>query len=349
MRHPALLAVLLGLSAALLATPGTGAVAPAAVKTTGGWIEALTMDRGTVAYGLAAEPSACHKVIAWYPLTRKAMFVSGKKTGRCGSDEPSGMGIEAVGVAGRRVAWIRNITGNTESYDTLYTATLPKSHERRVASAVRTGDTSGVLTGEWIGGLVSDGESLFVSRWHTDSQGSVTDGSLNTVGPLRLRTVIRGPDTVVAFGADGGRIAVLRPDGTIALYATKGAGLRTFAPPSPKEVALRKDLLVVLTKTQTLVVYNANTGALLRTWPVPDRAWHLDVHSGVAVYSVGRRLHALRLATGKDVVIVEARRAIVDVEIEAPGLVYAFNTVRGIKPVGNLAFLPMRRVVDAVS
>lgn len=350
MRRPIVAASLAGAACAvLIAGTGLGAVAPASAKKTSGWIEALAMDGRLVAYGFDNQASGCHKVIAWNPVTGWAGFVSGTKGGRCGDDESSGMNITGLAVAGQRVAWVRNITGNTESDDALYTATLPKPSERRLASAVRTGDVDAVLTGDWIGGLVGDGTDLLVNRWRTDGDGAVVDGSLDAVRARGLRTVVRGPEAVRASSVDAGRVAVLRRDGKVALYSSKGASLRTLAPASVRELALRTDMLVVLTKAKTLEIYNANTGTFVRSWPVAAGARHLDVHSGVAIYAVGKDLHGLRLATGRDVVLVSTRRAIVGAEVEAPGVVYAFNTVRGGKAVGNLAYLPMRRVVDAVS
>ena len=37
------------------------------------------------------------------------------------------------------------------------------------------------------------------------------------------------------------------------------------------------------------------------------------------------------------------------IEIEAPGVVYAFNTVKGTADVGNVALVPLSRVIAAVS
>src|SRR5262249_54438001 len=146
-----------------------------------------------------------------------------------------------------------------------------------------------------------------------------------------------------------GRVAVLRAEGTVALYSTAGRALRTFAPTPAREVALDKRSVVVLTKARTLEVLNATTGGSVHSWPVPSGARHLDVHAGVAVFAVGHQLRALRLATGRDVVIATARRAIVGAEIEAPGVVYAVNSLRGITEVGTVVFMPLSRVLAAVS
>ncbi len=81
----------------------------------------------------------------------------------------------------------------------------------------------------------------------------------------------------------------------------------------------------------------------------PGGAAHLDVYGGIAVYAVYRKLHALQLTTGRDVVIASLKRAVVTDQIEAPGLVYGYDTVHGSEDLGNLAFVPMSNVVAAVA
>ena len=140
---------------------------------------------------------------------------------------------------------------------------------------------------------------------------------------------------------------MLRLDGTVAVHDTDtGRVLLTVTPSSARAVALRKDYLVVLTKSKTLEIYNSHTAALVKKWPVAGGAGRLDVHSGIAVYAVGRKVHVLRLSDGKDVVLATAPRAIEGLEIEAPGIVYAYNTVKGIKDVGNLAFVPLAKATS---
>jgi hypothetical protein len=125
--------------------------------------------------------------------------------------------------------------------------------------------------------------------------------------------------------------------------------LLTVSPSSAREVALRQDYIVVLTRTRTLEIFNANTGAQVRTLPVAAGASKLDVHSGIAAYAVGRTVHVLRLSDGKDAVLATAPRALRALEIEAPGIGYAYNTVKGIKDVGNLAFVPMGKATSLLS
>jgi hypothetical protein len=57
----------------------------------------------------------------------------------------------------------------------------------------------------------------------------------------------------------------------------------------------------------------------------------------------------MRLTDGRDAVLATAPRTIQGLEVEAPGVAYSYNTVKGIKDVGNLAFVPMRKTTSIVS
>lgn len=340
-------AAVLALLALLVALPAEGRRAATTVKNTNGWIESIAMDGPRVAYDVSAKFSpgpACNKLFVWNVQTSAGALVSGKQT--CAADSTStGAGVREIAVAGTQISWIVNLGGNTESDDYLYTASLPKPKEALLASAVRTGDVDGTLTGGWIGGLVGDGDLLAVDTWQTDKAGNVTSAALRRVRPEGLTTIASGAAVVRAVAADAGRIAVARGDSRVALYSSLGKLEHTFAPSSVKEVALRKDYLVVLTKSKTLEVFNAHTAGLVKTWAVIPGAARLDVHSGVAAYAVGRKVHVLRLSDGKDAVLATAPRAIEGLQIEAAGIAYAYNTVRGIKDVGNLAFVPLAKAI----
>jgi hypothetical protein len=333
---------------AALAVPAAAAAGPTArVKNTNGWIESLAMDGPRVGYAVAGG-AGCTKVFSWNVLTQGGALVSGRET--CVADSTStGGGVTEIAVAGTRLAWIVNLGGNTESADRLYTASLPAPHERRVATALRTGNVDGTLTGSWLSGLVGGGDRIAVNQFTTDASGTVSTAALRRLDAVRLRTIAAGGATIHAGSLDRHRVAVLRPDQKVALYDTElGRLLLTVSPSSAKEVAPRHDYVVVLTRTRTLEIFDARTGAAVRTLPVAAGASKLDVYAGVAAYAVGRAVHVLRLADGKEVVLAAAPRAIVGLEIEAPGIVYAYDTVKGIKDVGNLAFVPMRTATSAL-
>lgn len=343
MRAVAIAALLLAVSVPAAAAPG-----PAAhVKNTNGWIEAIAMDGPRLAYAVKGGPT-CTRVFAWNVLNGSAASVSGRDT--CTADSTStGGGVTEIAVAGTRLAWIVNMGGNTESADLLYTASVPRPREKLVANVLRTGDVDGTLTGGWLGGLVGSGDRMAVDQFTTNATGTIETAALRRLDP-EPTTIAAGKGTLSPASLDLHRIAVLRFDGKIALYDTEtGRLLVTVTPSSAREVALRKDYIVVLTRTRTIEIFNARTGAPVRALRVAAGAAKLDAHSGIAAYAVGRTVHVLRLADGKDAVLATAPRAIAALQIEAPGIAYAFNTVRGTRDVGNLAFVPMRRATSLLS
>ena len=338
---------LLGLLAAALVLALPAGAAGPRVKNTRGWIESLAMDGPRVAYAVAGS-SGCTKVFVWNVRTEAGAVVSGART--CDADNSStGAGVREIAVAGPRVAWIVNQGGNTESNDYLFTATLGGARERLVASAMRTGDVDGTLSGGWMNHLVGAGDWVAVNRFTTDATGTITQSSLQRLD-TGLTTLVLGKPSLYAASLDLGRVAVLRPDQKVAIYdATTKKLLLTIPTTSAKEVALRKDYAVVLTRTKTIEVYNSHTGELLRRWPVAAGAFRLDVHSGIAVYAVGRTVFAVRLIDGHDTPVATAPRAIEGLEIEASGIVYAYNTVKGVRDVGNLAYVPLAQVNSVLS
>jgi hypothetical protein len=363
--------VLIAVSAAAIGTArgetdaGRPAVARERRLAVAGELRLLAMDGGRVAYDLAGDALAksrerrCNRVRVWTVAAGRTVAVSGRRT--CTADSTStGAGVRELALAGARVAWIRNVGGNTESDDELYTASLGRPRERRLASASRHGDVDCVLTGRWLGGLVGDRDLLVYNAWTTTAanpgqQGScamkATSGALRRIAGARTSRIAAGTDVLVATDADRGRIAVLREGGRVALYSPRGGLVRAFAATGAKEVAIAGDFLALLTRTRALEIYGVPTGALVRTLGVASDAAHLDAASGVAAYAAGRRLHVVQLRTGKDVVLAAGLRSIVEVAIDDPGVAYGYN-LRWSRRLGSRAkivFVPMARVLRALA
>jgi hypothetical protein len=199
----------------------------------------------------------------------------------------------------------------------------------------------------------------------------MSNGRLSLVGTRGLKRIVSGPDAIVAESVDAGRIAVVRSmalwpshyrlsggDGSVGVYSTSGKLLFEVNRGTAKEAALNGNTLAVLTTTNRIEVYNAKTGAFVRLWRVPLRAGHLDVHAGIAIYSVygrysgPRALHALQLRTGKDVVLARGVGPYPyaqgdDAQIDQLGVVYVLNRWTKM-PRGHVVFVPMARVLAAV-
>jgi len=313
------------------------------------------MDGPWVAYDVASEASRpCNRVYVWNVLTGKTTVVSGKQT--CHADESStGSGVRELAVAAPQVAWIVNQGGISESRDQLYTSSFPRPKERRLETAIRTGEASevatcgglhaGGLAGTWIGCLVGNGGFLAVNRWSTDTSDNVTSRRLSRIG-TSLRRIVPGPGSMDAVSTDGKQVAVLRANGSVGLYSTAGKLLRVVTPSTAEEGA-RGDYVVALTKANTLEVFNSHSGKRLHVWRVAQRATFLDVSSKMAAYAAplaGGRLpnavHVLRLPSGKDRIVARNRviaNQIRGVELEPTGLAYA--------RFGRVVFIPMSRLL----
>jgi hypothetical protein len=315
---------------------------------------AVAMSGFRVAYDVGRDsvrPVRCgNQIIVWNVRTGTKRRVSGKDT--CSANASStGSGVTYLAIAGNRIAWIINWGGNTEASDYLRMASLPGPKQRLVASATRYGDIE-TLEGTWIGNLVGSGDLLAVNRWVTNANGAITRSELDAIGKGSLRRVAAGQNVIAAQAVASGRIAVLRSNGSIGIYGAGGNLLRQIKPDSAKEIALQRDRLLVLTKTKTLAIYNSRSGALLRSWPVPEGAGTLATYAGVAAYAdysdtpccKRYKVHVVRLATGKDVVIANGTSWLSprDIDLDAGGLIYVKNS-------HALAFVPLGRLLVAVS
>jgi len=325
-------------------------------KRTPGLVESLAMDGSRVAYDVAGNYSSrtrCNEVYVWNVARNVTRRVSGRQT--CGADNSStGAGVRELALAGGRVAWIVNQGGNSESGDHLYVSSVAGAHERVLASAFRTGSVDGILTGNWLGGLVGSGSFVGVDHWATDTMGAVTRARLQRVG-ARLGDLAEGTGTLLAKSTDGRLVAVLRDDGSIGLYSTRGALLRTVTPGNgATQIAVRGDYLAVLTTADMLEVYNSHSGRRLKTWRVAHGARSLDLSSGLATYAApfpsggyARVVHVRRLKSGRDRVLATTPPELVGVRVEPAGLAYAFNRIAPGRP-GAVVFVPMSRVVRAL-
>jgi hypothetical protein len=339
--------VLIALAVAVTAAPvpAVGKGHPSRVKTTRRSIESIGMDGPIVAYDLHAAGTGCNEVFTWNLDTNGGRIVSGD--GTCDADSSStGSGVTELAVAGRRVAWIVNTGGNTEGDDDLYSSSLPRPKEKHLLSAMRTGDVDRRLDGDWIQGLGGDGDLLAVSTFTT--QGSaVTREALRVVGPTSVRRIARGRGTTTSSAVGAGRIAVVRDDGKVALCAASGSLLHLYPTQLARDAALTQHTLVVLSAKGLQVFGTGPGGPLLHTWHAPGDAISLGAEGDVAVYSrycqaadtCGREVDAVRLSTGKTVRLARTPHDVVGLQIEAPGVVYAYDGGKG-----TIVFRPAAQV-----
>ena len=355
---PVLIAGLLGLALAASAA-GTTAASGTKIRHLQTAVGALAIDGSRIAYDAgsryATHPQA-NKVLVWNLRTGKTVKVSGKKTAAADTSS-TGSGVFQLALAGTRVAWLVNVGGNLEGDDYLFTSSVTMPKEHQVASAIRTGDgcpgrSFSHCAGPWLGGVVGSGNLIAANRWTTDGNGVVTAGQLDVLSGTKLKAVATGANTVEAAAADGGRVAVLRADGGVALYSAAGKPLLTVNPPGAEAVALSGKSLLVGTTTRQLKLYNAHTGSLRKIFSVRGNRQPrtLDVQSNVLVYTTGNagELHAVNLSTGKDRVIAKPHGGIEFAEMDSVGLVYADNGSGTSFGKATLVFRPLAAVEAAV-
>jgi hypothetical protein len=331
---------------------GTTSTPRATVRHLGVPVGALAVDGDRVAYDLdarnATNPKAKDRVLVWNVRTGKTVVVSGKKT--AGASAVGGQGVFQLAIAGPRVAWLVNEGGNVESDDYLLTSSATKPKERQVASALRSGDgcegrETTDCAGPWLGGLVGSGSTIALNRWTTDSQGTVTSGALYLVEGTQTTSIATGADTVSAVATDGGREAVLRTDGSVAVYSASGTVLATVTPPSANAVALSGKNLVVLSKGRQLELYDSGSGSLQKTFLLRGQGpQNLDAQGNVATYTSGSSVRAINLSSGKDRAVGTLPSRVAFARISGAGLAYAANGVRASFGTATLAFLPLARV-----
>ena len=150
-----------------------------------------------------------------------------------------------------------------------------------------------------------------------------------------------------AVWVDGGRILVQQSDTQLTIYSAGGSVLKQItAVPSTTftNTVLQGSQLLTSRSNNTLALYNAHTGAFVKTVRVKGNDVELrDLQSGLAVYLDYNHLHVVRLADGKRFTLTLSEN-LVDARIEAAGLYYAYNVGKGAYR-GRVAFVPFAKVV----
>lgn len=362
-RLSTLLAAVAGLLAlALVVSAGAAKAPPQKLKRVGLPVVSLAIDGSRVIF------SSDDNTVSVWDMHSGAITRLRRGAGRF-TDNPS---IRQVAIAGQRTAWITiaSVGNSQETTARLFTASLATRRAHKIASAFRVfGDDEG-WSGDWVSGLAGSGTALAVSRWTTTPNANangptISNARLSLIEPGRrpLRVIASGTTSIVSAAVDAGRIAVLRPDNGVGIYSIRGALVREITPSSAKEVAFGGGRVVVLTETKTLEVYDAQSGALLHTWPVatksPDmQAENLSAYGRIGVYLdtsdyVAARLHVVDLSSGKEVVLPVSQHYGRDAVVGRLGLVYAVNRLYfGAQPpkrTGTLVFLPTSRVLVGIA
>jgi len=335
----------LAAGAAAPSPPARTLTFPAKAFHVAGPVGPIALDGSIAAYAIIGNASkACQAGVHVYRLdlsTGRSSPASGHAT--CSWPQTStGRGVFELAAAGKRVAWLANFGGNTESGEILFSTTAKAGRDTMLARSDRIGPDLDTLTGTEIGGLVSDGSRIAYSTWSVQKGTTVTQGALHRIpgtAPLAGDSA-----AVVDASADAGRVAVLRADGSVAIFGLSGALLQTIIPPPARAIALDGGLLAVLTTSRTVAVYDRTDGTLLHTWPIAAGAMTIDASGGIAVYATlyasPGSVHALDLATGADATLFSAHAHVSGARIGTPGVLYGYDT----RTEGKIVFVPLASV-----
>jgi len=277
---------------------------------------------------------------------------------RCGGGQS---GVDDVGVASRRLAWVRVNRSNDLSQQ-LVTATVDRPHPRHFLANGYDAGTTGV--GDFVGNVEGDRSLLVFNTWttcYTDPNGAYracpprvpketiyTDSEkLWRIVGGRKRLIASARNELKALAVASGRILVARHNGSLELRRPDGHITQKFhfRRGEVQAALLDSSELVVLDhgSRDTWRVYDPGSGALKRTLPVRRHAKAADVEHGLLVYVVRRNVYVLRLADGHEKTYTAPAAKILHTgplpvlaQIEPSGLYYAYE----VHESGRVRFVP---------
>ena len=290
---------------------------------TNGRITALAMDGPRVALAVTDPQRRCDRVLYWNVAWRPVQRISAPNGPTCAS--PQQTAISRVAIAGFRAAWLRPAGGAQA-----VVAGSPKCQEWIIRRLQRGSGHDEVV------GLAGDREILAfaVTRHERELRGTSEVALVS--GRFRAVDLIARREIPTQLVADRGRIAVLWDDGTVQLLGQRGRILRQFAIGRAVAIALAGDKLVAV-RDGKLDVYSVSSRSRVAQWPVPSDVRGVDLQYGLAVLHTPRRVLGVRVDSGQTSLIARSPRTIVNVQVEAAGLAYAYN----VRSHGIVRFIPI--------
>ena len=335
-------------------------------------VDELAADGDSVAY------RTCGEIGVWKPA-RETVTAVRSDLPLC-NFEDNWLQFYSLALAGDQVGWgvVEGGNGQTSSL----TATAVAAHPSTMMLAGGPGETNGDPRGTArVGYLLGAGPLLVFSSWaYCDDVGNNSCWQLPAAQrPLVSQTLwrFRGPSwpgtcpgtttaatsarceqlrveagTLRPLDVAAGRIVAGGDNATVVLDAD-GHQLLSIPVLTTAAQLAGSDLVVLV--PGALRDYDATTGALLHSWPLPNVAvggfcgvpiWkcgspHLRLEGaarGLVAYLLEGKLHVLRLHDGADTVVADAT----DAQLDDNGLFYAYQTT-GIWP-GRIGFAPFNEL-----
>ena len=286
--------------------------------TTGGAINAISMDGLRVALAVRDRTGVCDRVLYWNVAWPPVQRISAPAGPTCDAGA-RGTRIDALAIGGFRTEWVAAQGGAVRLI-----AGSPKCQEWVVLRLGRGG----------LRALAADGSTV---AYATRAGVGVVTGS------WRPRPIATGSGAPRAVTVDGSRVAILGSDGNVEIRTTGGALVARPHVGAAHAIALEAMRLVAL-RPGRLDVFDTRSGARIRSIVVAAGAHGLDVQDGVAALARGRYAVVVDLRSGRTAVVGAGPRPLVGVQIERPGLAYAWSTGRS----GVARFVPAGRIDAAL-
>lgn len=269
-------------------------------------IKAFAMDGPRVAVMLDAPGRTCDPVRFWNVPWHSFVRINMIEDLTCAHGMQMGA---ALAIAGIGAEWVATKAGTPRII-----VSDSKACIEDVAGTIRTATTPP---------LAGDGLLL---AFGGPAGSSLERGAVALVNwKTKRRVIVPTLSPARALSLDQDRLAVLGADRRVAIFASDGARIATLETATPRAIALRGHEVVVATRAGTLEVWDVSTGRRTHAWRLPrGTSPSIDVHFGIAVFSAGRTVYALRLDTGRVVALSRAPRPS-KVQIEASGVVYQYN------------------------
>jgi hypothetical protein len=263
-------------------------------------VNEVSVDHGTAAT-LVGETPSWEYILVWSP---KGVVV--RPTLACDLQESN------IVLAGERLAHICNENGE----NTVLTATF--NH----AASVPRLHSSAFVTLAGQGTLVAGSAGSTLYRFDATKK-------------VKLGTY---PGSALVLNVDGDRILVGRTNTVLALVSRTGKPIATLRIPHVGGALLRGSRIASIAGHK-LVVSDLH-GRALRSRPVIGDATLMDASAELVVYSVGIRLHLLRLSDGRDVTLRFKRQfGYASAKLWRGGLFYAYNVGGGGSKPGRAGFV----------
>jgi hypothetical protein len=325
----------------------------------------------------AAVSTACgaheYELLAWNPVRRSVVSMAPRRQREC-YGASTGEGIYEGSIAGRRLAWVPYSGGNYQQA-WLVTATIRKPLSTRRLTETKDRNT-GDGVGAWVGNIHGDGPLLVFNTWTVCEKFEYADSCPEGTPPgyhiynenlwrivgQRKRLLVASPDELNVLSVAAGRILVQREDGSLELRRGADGGLLLSFPfrrGDERAAVLDASELVVLDRVsgRHWRVYDPVSGAQKRVLHAPAGAIPADVERGMLVYTVGRVVHVLRLADGRESTFVAPRVKIryehqyVLAQIEPSGLFYSYSVRDSVlsgyerrRTEGRVRFVPFDQI-----